>query len=75
MAQDTVEERLDRLEKIVDDVVDRLGTQSGGKDWRRTIGAFDGDPLMKEMIDEAQRAREQERAQFYEEYDKQNGTS
>jgi hypothetical protein len=70
MAQGTVEERLDRLEKLVDTVLDRLsGRRRRQKDWRRTIGMFDGDPIMKEVIEEALRSREQERRQFYEDYD------
>jgi hypothetical protein len=33
------------------------------KDWRRTVGMFRGDPIMKEIIDESLRAREVEREQ------------
>ena len=31
------------------------------KDWRRTVGMFKGDPIVKEMIDEALRMREEQR--------------
>ena len=31
------------------------------KDWRRTAGMFDGDPLMQEIIEEGQRIREEDR--------------
>jgi hypothetical protein len=33
------------------------------KDWRRTIGMFDGDPIILEIIAEGQRLREEERRQ------------
>jgi len=76
MTKGTVEERLDRLEKVVDQVLCRLsGEKPRKKDWRRTIGMFDGDPVMKDIIDGALRSREEERTQFYEEYDRQDGKS
>ncbi len=76
MTQGTVEERLDRLEKLVNGVLSRLpGETPRKKDWRRTIGMFDGDPIMKQVIDEALRSREQERVQFYQDFDEQNGQS
>lgn len=31
------------------------------KDWRRTAGMFDDDPLMREIIEEGQRIREEDR--------------
>lgn len=72
MAQGTVEERLERLERLVDSVLDRLSReQTPRKDWRRTIGMFDDDPVMKDVIEGALHRREEERKQFYEEYDKQ----
>jgi hypothetical protein len=33
------------------------------KDWRRTIGMFDGDPIMQEIIEEGRRLREEDRRQ------------
>ena len=73
MSQGTIEERLDRLEKVVEGVVNQLSNaESRKKDWRRTIGMFDGDPVMGEIINEALRAREQERQRYYEEHDGQN---
>jgi len=71
MSQGTVEQRLDRLEQLVESVVKRLSSdETRKKDWRRTIGMFDGDPVMREIIDEALRTRQQERERFYEEYDR-----
>ena len=76
MSQGTVEQRLDRLEKLVEGVVNRLSSaESRKKDWRRTIGMFDGDPVMGEIIDDALQAREQERQRFYQEHDRDNGPS
>jgi len=74
MSEGTVEERLDRLEKVVEGVVDRLSRPAdSNKDWQRTIGMFDGDPVMREIIDEALRARDEERKRFYSEYDRRVG--
>lgn len=57
----TIEERLTQLEKRVDELAQ--AKPSGPiKDWRRTVGMFRDDPVMKEVIDEALRAREAERA-------------
>jgi len=76
MSQGTVEERLDRLEKVVEGVVNRLSNaESRKKDWGRTIGMFDDDPVMSEIIDEALHARERERQRFYQEHDHQNRPS
>ena len=72
MSQGTVEERLVRLERLVDGVLDRLSRgRTPQKDWRRTVGMFDEDPVMKAVIEGALRRREEEREQFYEEYDRQ----
>jgi hypothetical protein len=76
MSQGTVEERLDRLEKAVKGVVNQLSSVvPRKKDWRRTIGMFDGDPVMGEIIEDALRTRDEERQQFYQEHDRGNGPS
>jgi hypothetical protein len=61
MAEPTIEERVARLERVVDEL-QRHGA-GRTKDWRRTIGMFDGDPVMKEIIDEGRRIREEDRRQ------------
>jgi len=33
------------------------------KDWRRTIGMFDGDPIMQEIMAEGRRLHEEDRRQ------------
>lgn len=61
MSEATLEERLARLESLVEQQSRRRG-----KDWRRTIGMFDGDPVMQEIIDGALLARAEERRQVRE---------
>jgi len=54
----TVEERLTKLEQVV---FGNGTSEIRKKDWRRTIGMFDGDSIMKEIIEGALRMREDER--------------
>jgi hypothetical protein len=62
MSTSTLEERVARLETLVENLLrDKNRYPSPGKDWRSTIGMFDGDPLFKEMLEEATRRREEER--------------
>lgn len=76
MPENSVEERLDRLEKVVDQVLSQLADDTlRHKNWRRTVGMFDDNPGMKEIIDGALRSREEERVRFYDEHDRQNGKS
>lgn len=57
----TLEERVEKLEKLVDILMHRPDVSARKKDWRRTAGMFDGDPLMKEIIEEGRRIREEDR--------------
>ena len=76
MVQATVEQRLDRLEETMNQLLTRFSSEKQRqKDWRRTIGSFDDDPLMKEIIDDALQAREEERARFHGEYANENTDS
>ena len=63
MAKRTLEERVTRLEELVDGLAGGKApnSQTPCKDWRRTVGMFRGDPIMKEIIDGALRLREEER--------------
>ena len=64
MAPINLEQRVERLERIVEAMRgDPLRGEPGQDDWHRTIGAFSGDPLAKEIIDEALRLRAEERQQ------------
>jgi len=57
----TLEERVVKLESLVDILLQRVNVSVRKKDWRRTPGMFDGDPLMREIIEEGQRIREEDR--------------
>jgi hypothetical protein len=62
MTTETLEQRVEHLEEQVRVLVGER-QQPRSKDWRRTIGMFDGDPVMKEIIDEGNRLREEDRRQ------------
>lgn len=57
----TLEERVIKLERLMETVLQHVEVSPRKKDWRRTAGMFDGDPLMKEIIDEGRRVREEDR--------------
>ena len=57
----TLEERVIKLESLVDMLLQHVDVSVRKKDWRRTAGMFDGDPLMREIIEEGQRVREEDR--------------
>ena len=65
MSENTIEERVARLERLLDQLLTRASTsQAGRTDWRRTFGMFAGDPVMKEIIDAGRRVREEDRRQL-----------
>ena len=57
----TFEERLARVERLVDELRRQSQMNEPPKDWRCTVGMFDGDPVMKEIIEAGRRIREQDR--------------
>jgi len=57
----TLEERVAELERLVDELMQRSDGSPKDKDWRRTAGMFDGDEVMKEIIEEGRRIREEDR--------------
>jgi len=60
-AEPTLAEVLARLAKV-EARLDQLTDERAKKDWRRTIGMFDGDPaFMREVIAEGAAIREAER--------------
>ena len=63
MANVTLEERVTKLEKLVDELMHKTDTSVRKKDWRHTIGMFEGDPVMREIIEEGRRIREADRRQ------------
>jgi hypothetical protein len=67
MPPTTLEERVAQLERRVDELSQGASTAvQTQKDWRRTVGMFRGDAVMKEVIDHALQAREAERTAFRE---------
>ena len=58
----SIEKRVSRLEEAV---FGSSGELHRAKNWRRTVGMFRGDPIMKQVIDEASRLREEERQQAH----------
>ena len=63
MAEATLEERVATLEQLVARLLRVTEQGEGPKDWRRTVGMFDGDPIMQEIIAEGRRLREEDRRQ------------
>jgi hypothetical protein len=61
MSRATLEQRVAALEKRVDALVVQQVEAGRPKDWRRTIGAFTGDDLMKQIFEEGRKIREAER--------------
>lgn len=61
MAEATLEERVATLEHLVAQLLHPTAPGAPPKDWRRTAGMFDGDPIMREIIAEGQRVREADR--------------
>ena len=65
MSTVTLEERVTKLEGLVDELRDRRTSAEtpGRDDWRGTVGMFADDAVMQEILDEAQRIREADRRQ------------
>jgi len=63
MSETTLEERVTILEKLVAELMHKADTGIRKKDWRRTVGMFDGEPIMKEIIDAGRRVREADKRQ------------
>ena len=61
MASTTIEDRVAELERLVDKLMQRSDRSTEEKDWRRTVGMFDSDEIMKEIIEEGRRIRVEDR--------------
>ena len=59
----TLEQRVAELERQLAELRQAEPTPPPTKDWRRTIGLFDGDEVMKRILDGALKYREQNRKQ------------
>jgi hypothetical protein len=63
MSPTTLEQRVERLEQIVEGMQSEAGREPGADDWRATVGVFANDPRAREIINEALQLREDERKQ------------
>jgi hypothetical protein len=63
MAEATLEERVATLEQLVAQLMHTSERTARKKDWRRTIGMFDGDTIVQELLAEGRRLREEDRRQ------------
>ena len=61
MPQITLEQRVAALEKQFADLKQAFDRGVRPKDWRRTIGMFAGDEMMKQIDEEALKIREKDR--------------
>ncbi len=70
MAEASLEDRVTRLEKQMDVLIRGLRqveSEPGPHEWIESVGMFRGDPVVKEMIDEASRSRNEQRQRAREE--------
>jgi hypothetical protein len=61
MTQVTLEERLNALEKQLTELQAQVQKLSRPKDWRNVVGMFEGDEVMKRILDNARKIREEDR--------------
>jgi hypothetical protein len=61
MAQTNVEQRIAVLERTVAELVRSRRSAARGKDWKRTVGMFSGNELMKEIDEAGKKIREEDR--------------
>ena len=61
MAQPTLEERLEALERTVAELTGRSKPGLENNDWQSTVGMFANDPVMKEIQEEGRKIRDAER--------------
>jgi hypothetical protein len=61
MAQGSVEERISALERTVAELIQSRRLTNRAKDWKRTVGMFSGNELMKQIDAAGRKIREQDR--------------
>lgn len=71
MANASLADRVTALEKIVGELQSAKPHVPGPQDWRRTIGMFSGDEVMKRIMDNALQYREADRAKARKRFAKQ----
>jgi len=63
MSEATLEHRVEMLEQKVAELTAKLECDPPEKDWRSTVGMFAADPVMRDIQEEGQRIREDDRRQ------------
>jgi hypothetical protein len=63
MATSDLEQRVSRLEQIIEQMRRAALQEPGRDDWQSSIGILSGNPVANEIIDEALQLREEERRQ------------
>ena len=71
----SLDERVAALEQQVSQLLAAQANGGNQKDWRRTIGMFTGDELMRQICQNALDYREEDRRRFKEEYDTEQNSS
>jgi hypothetical protein len=61
MPETNLQQRVSKLEQMMDSLLHNVDLPAAKKDWRRTAGMFEGDPLIKEIIEGGQLVREEDR--------------
>lgn len=61
MSPRTIEERVTAIEKELAELKAALANGARKKDWRRTVGMFTGDEVMKRIDEAARKFREADR--------------
>jgi hypothetical protein len=61
MSERSLAQRVERLERLVDELRNPPRRQVGENDWERTVGMFAGDDIMKQIDEEARKLREADR--------------
>jgi hypothetical protein len=74
VATTSLEDRVATLETQMAQLI-RRNKDDRPKDWRRTIGMFAGDQIMREVCDNALAIREEDRHRSLTEFDAQEGRS
>ena len=72
MTAPSLEERVAALEAQMEELLLRHNSERS-KDWRKTIGMFTGDEIMRQICENALAYREDDRSRFYAEFDAEEG--
>jgi|GEM_PF-1003932 len=70
MPAQNLEQRVVKLEREVAELRRLLTKPQKGKDWRATVGTFDGDPYFEEIVELGRQWREEENRRSLKEFDR-----